>query len=68
MTNRTDVCTIKLGRSPVCRAHRAAKLTAAKSTGLVRAGSSQGVPPVRVIRTSLVQWSRAFPRGVMCST
>lgn len=51
MTVRTDVCTIELGHSPACRARRAPRLTAAKSTGLVRAGSSQGVPPVRVIRT-----------------
>lgn len=48
MTTRTDVCTGAVEGSQACRAPGP---TAAKCTGLVRAGSSQGVPPVRVIRT-----------------
>jgi hypothetical protein len=67
MTISTDVCTVEFEHGQAYRARPASRPTAAKCTALVRAGSSQGVPPVRVIRTSPIQWSRAFPRGVMCS-
>jgi hypothetical protein len=51
MTSRTDVCTVEREHGQACRARPPPEPTAAKCTALVRAGSSQGVPPVRVIRT-----------------